>query len=199
MKQILTFVCVDAIPRSRIWFCIGLRSWNHLQLYLVLLGHGVVRHRDCFLCQRFTEVILGGSICSIRSFWVLIMEKLLSVVLTHIILILHIFDQTSCPLFSTRCGLNEPGTSVWKIQEILQNWVVVILDLWFTHNLFIRLSILKGSKLFVNISTRYWELIILVNLLPLIEVYTTSLFNSDFEFVWAVLIILDHIVLFVII
>ena len=57
------------------------------------------------------------------------MEKLLSVVLTHAILILHIFDQTSCPLFGARCGLNEPGTTVREIQEILQDWIVVILDL----------------------------------------------------------------------
>ena len=57
------------------------------------------------------------------------MEKLLSVVLTHAILILHIFDQTSSPLFSTRCSLDEPGPSVREVQEILQNWVVVILDL----------------------------------------------------------------------
>ena len=53
--------------------------------------------------------------------------------------------------------------------------------------------------LFVDISSRYLELIVLINLLPLIEVYSTSLFNSDLEFIWAVLIILDHIILFVII
>ena len=53
--------------------------------------------------------------------------------------------------------------------------------------------------LFVDISSRYLELIVLIDLLPLIEVYSTSLFNSDLEFIWAVLIILDHIILFVII
>ena len=43
------------------------------------------------------------------------MEELLCVVLTHIVLILLIFDQTSCPLFSARSGLDEPGPSIREV------------------------------------------------------------------------------------
>ena len=111
------------------------------------------------------------------------MEELLSVILTHIALILHIFYQACCPLFGCRRGLYKPGTTVREIQEILQNRVVVKLDLRLTQNLLIRISVLKGSYFFVTLSSWNSELIVLVHLLSLIEVDTTSLFNTNLKLI----------------
>ena len=111
------------------------------------------------------------------------MEVLLSVILSHIALILHIFYQACCPLFGCRRGLYKPSTTVREIQEILQNRIVVKLDLRLTQYLLIRISIIKGSKFFVKLSSWNCELIVLVYLLSLIEVYTASLFNSDLKLI----------------
>lgn len=194
MKQILTFVCVDTISWCRIRFGIGLRSWNYLKLYLVLLGHSVVWHGDSFFRKRLVKVILWSCACAVWCFWVLIVEVLLSVILSHIALILHIFYQACCPLFGCRRGLYKPSTTVREIQEILQDRIVVKLDLRLTQYLLIRISIIKGSKFFVKLSSWNCELIVLVYLLSLIEVYTASLFNSDLKLIWTVLIILNHVV-----
>ena len=193
-KQILTFVRVDTISWCRIRFSVGLRPWNYLELYLVLLGHSVVRHGDSLFWKRLVKVILWSCACTIRWFWVLIVEELLSVILTHIALILHIFYQACCPLFGCRRGLYKPGTTVREIQEILQNRVVVKLDLRLTQNLLIRISVLKGSYFFVTLSSWNSELIVLVHLLSLIEVDTTSLFNTNLKLIWTILIILNHVV-----